>query len=200
MQAGRWCTMSDFTFYFNLGWHHLLSAGALDHILFLLVLTAAYPLLEWKNLLVLVTAFTAGHSLTLALSVADWVHAGNRWVEFAIPLTIITAALFNFSRAGIRHARIPLRYLAAGLFGLIHGLGFAGTIRFMLAKGQGIGVPLAGFNLGLEVAQLLLVALIMAVGHSVVRVAIVSRRNWVWSVSAIALIWSTVLAIRHWPY
>ena len=88
--------MEDFTFYFGLGWQHIVSFDAIDHILFLLALTAIYLLQNKKQVLILVTAFTIGHSLTLALSTYDIIRLNNKWVEFLIPLTIVLTAGFNF--------------------------------------------------------------------------------------------------------
>ena len=88
--------MDDIAFYFDTGWHHIISWTALDHILFIIALAAIYLLADWKQVLVLVTAFTIGHSLTLALSVNDVIRFNEKWVEFLIPCTILATAIFNF--------------------------------------------------------------------------------------------------------
>ena len=88
--------MNDFELYFDMGWQHIISWEALDHILFIIALAAIYLAKNWKQVLVLVTAFTIGHSLTLALSVYDIIRFSGKWVEFLIPCTIIATALFNF--------------------------------------------------------------------------------------------------------
>ena len=88
--------MNDVELFFSLGWHHIISAGALDHILFIIALSAIYIFKDWKKVLILVTAFTIGHSLTLALSVYDVIRINNKLVEILIPCTIVITAVFNF--------------------------------------------------------------------------------------------------------
>ncbi|HEU4608741.1 MAG TPA: HupE/UreJ family protein, partial [Chitinophagaceae bacterium] len=142
--------MSDFWFYFSLGWEHIISADALDHQLFIVALAAIYLLHDWKKVLVLVTAFTIGHSLTLALSVLDIFRFPGKWVEFLIPCTILITAISNLFQKDFSKKGLRLNYFLALFFGLIHGMGFANTIRFMLAKDQSMVTGLLGFNLGLE--------------------------------------------------
>jgi len=191
--------MSDFTFYFELGWHHIISWDALDHILFIVALAAIYLVSDWRQVLILVTAFTIGHSLTLALSVFDIIRINNRWVEFLIPVTIIATALFNFMRTDFSQKSLRLNYFLALFFGLIHGLGFANTIRFMLAKSEGIGWALFGFNVGLEAGQIIVVALVLLVAFLLVQLARLQRRWWVYALSGIAFLLALNMAIQRFP-
>ena len=184
--------MNDFTFYLNLGWHHIISWDALDHILFIVALAAIYLVKDWKQVIVLVTAFTIGHSLTLALSVYDIVRVNSKWVEFLIPCTIIITALFNFFQHDFNKKTLRLNYFLALFFGLIHGLGFANTIRFMLAKDEKIGWGLFGFNAGLEVGQIVVVSIILSISFLIVDMIKINRRWWVWALSATAFL----IAIR----
>ena len=124
--------MQNLGFYFDLGWHHIMTWNALDHLLFVLALTAVYVIADWKQVLVLITAFTIGHSLTLALSVFDIIRINNNWVEFLIPCTIIITAGLNFLKKDFNPKSLRLNYFLALFFGLIHGLGFANAIRFMI--------------------------------------------------------------------
>jgi HupE / UreJ protein len=192
--------MNDFAFYFNLGWSHIISADALDHQLFILALSSIYLLENWKPVLVLITAFTIGHSLTLALSVYDVVRIGSNWVEFLIPLTIVITAAINFTRKDFSLKSLRVNYGLALFFGLIHGLGFANTIRFMLAKNQQIALPLFGFNVGLEAGQILVVAIILAAAYLLVHIAGLPRKWWVWGLSGIAMIISANICADRWPF
>ena len=149
--------MGEFRFYFSLGWEHIMSWEALDHLLFIAALAAIYLLKDWKQVLVLVTAFTIGHSLTLALSVLDIIRFPSNWVEFLIPCTIVITAISNFFQKKFTPKTIRVNYFLALFFGLIHGMGFANTIRFMLAKDQSLGWGLFGFNVGLEAGQIVVV-------------------------------------------
>ena len=191
--------MDDFGLYFKTGWQHIISWDALDHILFIVALAAIYLATNWKQVLVLVTAFTIGHSLTLALSVYDVIRLNGKWVEFLIPCTIISTALYNFFIKDYQPTSLRVNYLLALFFGLIHGMGFANTIRFMLAKDQNIAIPLISFNIGLEVGQIIIVALLLFVSYLVVSRAGLKRKWWVWSLSGIALVVALGMAKNRWP-
>ena len=191
--------MNDFTFYFDLGWHHIISWDALDHILFITALAAIYLIHNWKQVLVLITAFTIGHSLTLALSVYEFVQVSSHWVEFLIPVTIIVTAIFNVLQKNYNPVSLRLNYFLALFFGLIHGLGFANTIRFMLAKDQNIAIPLLSFNIGLEVGQIAVVSLLLTGSFILVDKMGMQRKWWVWILSGLALIPAAYMAFMRWP-
>ena len=191
--------MNDFTFYFALGWQHIISWDASDHILFIIALAAIYLIGNWKQVLILVTAFTIGHSLTLALSVYDIIRVNSSWVEFLIPVTIMTTAAFNLLQKNFSPGSLKLNYFLALFFGLIHGLGFANTIRFMLAKSQAIGLPLFSFNVGLEAGQIVIVFLILTFSFLFVNMAGWPRKWWVWTLSGIAFCFGLYMALTRWP-
>ncbi len=191
--------MSDVAFYFETGWHHIISWDALDHILFLIALVAIYQVQNWKQLLVLITAFTIGHSLTLALSVYDIVRFSEKWVEFLIPSTIIATAIFNFFAKKFSSTALSTSYFLALFFGLIHGMGFANTIRFMLADNQSIAGPLLSFNIGLEVGQLAVVGFILLLNYILIGKFRINRQWWVATLSSIAAIIALKMAIERWP-
>lgn len=189
--------MQDFTFYFKEGWHHIISWDALDHILFVVALSAIYLLNNWKQVLVLVTAFTIGHSVTLALSVFDVVRINDRMVEIAIPVTIIATAVFNFFQKDYTPQSLRLNYFLALFFGLVHGLGFANVLRFMLAKDQSIGWSLLAFNVGLEAGQAMVVTCILLLSFLVVNTLKLQRKWWVWSLSALAFCVAVKMVIER---
>ncbi len=192
--------MDDLAFYFDLGLKHIISMDALDHQLFLLALCAIYLLKNWKQVLILVTAFTIGHSLTLALSVFDVIRANSSWVEFLIPMTILITALLNFAHKEYSPKSLRINYFLALAFGLVHGLGFANTIRFMLAKNQSIAKPLFTFNIGLEVGQILIVTAILFLSELFVNKVTLPRKWWVWVTSGIAIIISADICAMRWPF
>lgn len=176
--------MGDFQIFFGLGWEHIISTDALDHQLFIAALAAIYLLRDWKQVLILVTAFTIGHSLTLALSVLDIVRFPSNWVEFLIPVTIVITALSNLAQKKFTPRSIRINYFLALFFGLIHGMGFANSIREMMASGEGLGWSLLGFNLGLEAGQIVVVIILLLVAYVVVNILRVARREWVIFLSA----------------
>ncbi len=177
-------TMQDFGFYFGLGWEHIISKDALDHQLFIAALVAIYLLKDWKQVLILVTAFTIGHSLTLALSVFDVIRFDSKWVEFLIPLTIVITAISNLFQKKFTPRTIRINYFLALFFGLVHGMGFANSVRFMLASDQSIGWSLLGFNIGLEAGQIVVVVLLLLLAHLLVSSLRINRRDWVIFLSA----------------
>lgn len=176
--------MGDFGFYFRLGWEHIISADALDHQLFIAALAAIYLLKDWRQVLILVTAFTIGHSLTLALSVLDIVRFPTNWVEFLIPVTIVITAFSNLFQKKFTSGSVRINYFLALFFGLIHGMGFANTLRFMLAKDQNLGWGLFGFNVGLEAGQIVVVLILLLFAQLIVNLVKVNRRDWVIFLSA----------------
>ena len=192
--------MQDFLFYFPWGWHHIISPEALDHQLFIAALCAIYVLREWKQVLILVTAFTIGHSITLALSVLDIIRLDRNWVEFLIPCTIVITALSNLFQKKFTAKSIRINYFLALFFGLIHGMGFANAIRMTMAKGQGIGWGLLGFNLGLEAGQLVVVILILLLAAGLQQIFKIQRRDWVIFLSAAVFSLALEMAIQRIPF
>lgn len=192
--------MNDFTFYLGLGWHHIISWDAMDHLLFVIALAAIYLIGNWKQVLILVTAFTIGHSLTLALSVYNLVRINSQLVEFLIPVTIIITALFNMFQKNYSTVSLRLNYFLALFFGLIHGLGFANTIRFMLANDQSIAIPLLGFNLGLEIGQAVVVCIILITSFLLVNIVGLQQKLWVWGLSGLALSFATYMVFIRKPF
>ncbi len=191
--------MNDVAFYFETGWHHIISWSALDHILFIIALSAIYLAQNWKQVLVLVTAFTIGHSLTLALSVYDIIRINEKWVEFLIPCTIVATGVFNFMVKDFKIRSLRINYFSALFFGLIHGMGFANTIRFMLAKDQHIALPLVSFNIGLEAGQIVVVAFILSISFLLVNKLKLNRKWWVWALSGIAMLIALNMMVGRWP-
>ena len=191
--------MNDVAFYFETGWHHIISWNALDHILFIIALSAIYLAQNWKQVLVLVTAFTIGHSLTLALSVYDIIRINEKWVELLIACTIVATGVFNFMVKNFKPRSLRINYFLALFFGLIHGLGFANTIRFMLAKDQHIALPLVSFNIGLEAGQIVVVAFILSISFLLVNKLKLNRKWWVWALSGIAILIALNMVIDRWP-
>lgn len=192
--------MSDFSFYFKIGWEHIISKDALDHQLFILALAAIYLIKDWRQVLVLVTAFTIGHSITLFLSVKEIITASSKWVEFLIPCTILVTAFTNLFQKKFTPKAIRINYFLALSFGLIHGLGFANIIRVALASDQSLGWGLFGFNVGLEVGQIAVVAIILIISFLVVNLFKANRREWVLFVSGGAFIYALSMALDRLPF
>lgn len=189
--------MSDFKFYFSLGWDHILSIEALDHILFIAALAAIYMLKDWKQVLILVTAFTIGHTITLILSTKRIIEPGTGLIEFLIPCTIVLTAVSNLFQKTFTSKTIRINYFLALFFGLIHGLAFANVLRMILAEDQNFALSMFSFSLGLESGQILVVIFIILLAQVFIQLLRVSRRDWVMVVSAMVLGLALKMAVER---
>ena len=165
--------------YLRLGFKHIIDFGGVDHILFVLALTLRYVWSDWKKILVLVTSFTIGHSLTLALSTLSLIEISVNWIEFLIPVTILITAVSNFWVKDFEfNQRYPTHYGLALFFGLIHGLGFSNYLKSLLGKEDSLLGPLFSFNLGLEIGQILIVLVILALSYCTVSILKIPRKMY----------------------
>lgn len=172
--------MGELGFYFTEGIRHITDIRGYDHMLFIITLCAFYRLEQWKALLVLVTAFTIGHSLTLALSSLDIIRVNATLVEILIPVTILLTSIFNVTSTARKDKKLHTNYFLALFFGLIHGMGFSNFFRSMMMGIQDSSylVPLLGFNLGIEVGQLFVVGVFVLLLVFFSRIMSVTHREW----------------------
>jgi hypothetical protein len=191
--------MSDFKFYFQFGWEHIINKSALDHIFFIAALAAIYMLRDWKQVLILVTAFTIGHTITLILSTKQIVEVNSNWVEFLIPCTIVLTAISNLFQKNFTPGSVRINYFLALFFGLIHGLAFANTLRMIIAEDQSFALSMFSFSVGLELGQILIVFLILLLAQLLVGVLKIERRNWVIFASAAVFALAIEMAVKRWP-
>lgn len=178
--------MSEFRLYYELGMEHILDINGYDHILFIIALCAIYLIEEWKQILILVTAFTIGHSVTLALSTLDIVAVDMELIEFLIPVTILITALINIfvKSSNPSPGRMRVNYVLAAVFGLVHGLGFSNYLKSLLGRDSSIVTQLFAFNVGLEVGQIIIVGVFMIGAFLFVTIFGVSRKDWKLVISA----------------
>lgn len=199
--------MDEFLIYLRLGFDHITDPGGYDHILFVVALCAVYTLRQWRQVLILVTAFTIGHSITLALATLQLIRYKTALIELLIPITILITAIVNFffreSKARVaRTSRLSKpsgRYVLALTFGLIHGMGFSNYLRSLLGREVSIIQPLLAFNIGLEIGQLVIVSFILAITYVVLDIARSSRLRWTLIVSGIVAGMALSLIINN-PY
>jgi hypothetical protein len=169
-------------------------------LLFIAALATIYLLKDWKQVLILVTAFTVGHSLTLVLSVLDIIRFPTKWVEFLIPCTIIVTAISNLFQKKFTVKSIRINYYLALFFGLIHGMGYANGMRMMVARDQSLGWSLFGFNVGLEAGQIVVVSVILLMAWALVTLFNINRREWVIFVSAGIFSLALKMALERLPF
>lgn len=188
--------MSEFQIYLQLGFDHISDLNAYDHIVFIIALCAAYPLNRWRSVIVLVTAFTIGHSVTLALATLRIILVPTDLVETLILLTILATCLMNVLRPLEGRIGRKTSYGLALFFGLIHGLGFSNYLRALLGMEESIIVPLLSFNIGLEVGQLMIVAIFAAAAFVFLRLLGTPHRQWNLFVSGAAAGVSAMLLLE----
>ncbi|GAA4432255.1 HupE/UreJ family protein [Pontibacter saemangeumensis] len=176
--------------YIQLGFHHIFDFKAYDHMLFLVALSAIYTLSDWRKVIALVTSFTIGHSITLALATFNIIRFDTNLVEFLIPVTILLTCVTNFFKlkgaAGQQATILSLHNLLAVLFGLIHGMGFSNFLKAMLGRNGSIWQQLLAFNIGIELGQLLIVAILLLIGAVVLNVFHAKKRDWIMVLSSAA--------------
>jgi len=191
--------MNDFTFYFSIGWEHIINLEALDHIFFIAALAAIYMLKDWRQVLILVTAFTVGHTITLILSTKRIVEVNETWVEFLIPCTIVVTALSNLFQKSFTSKAIRINYFLALFFGLIHGLAFANVLRMILAPEQSFALSMFSFSVGLESGQILIVFIILLLSQFFICVLKIQRLHWVIFLSAVVFGLAMEMALQRLP-
>ena len=212
--------MQDFIFFFQQGLSHISDVNAYDHILFIVALAALHSINNWRALFWLVTAFTVGHSLALALATFKIVQTNTALIEFLIPISIIFTCIWNVilvlrayrsgdaqrEAADADHSVNPTKaldikrsnflYGVVILFGLIHGLGFSNYLKLILARGESIALPLFAFNIGLEVGQILILFIALIINFVFLDLARLSFRIWAILVSFMVFAMSVPLAIE----
>lgn len=210
----------DFFFFLKEGFLHISDINAYDHMLFVTVLCASHPAKFWKRIALLVTAFTIGHSISLALATFEIVKINSSLVEFLIPVTILAACIFNLITANIIHKEeendievldateiveqqskdakifVILQYLIILIFGIIHGLGFSNYIKMMLMNSESIFTPLLAFNIGLELGQLIIVAIVLSISYLAVNRLRLPGRIWTILVSSFAALIAMKLTVE----
>ncbi|MDP4710259.1 MAG: HupE/UreJ family protein [Saprospiraceae bacterium] len=200
---------SSFSAFLQLGFEHISDLQGYDHILFIVALCAVYKLSEWKKVAILVTAFTLGHSLTLALAALDIVRFPGAWIEFLIPVTILGTALFNVAgkqheaaAKGIFNKKIRINYLFALIFGLVHGMGFSNFFRASALPGEENSLlsQLLAFNIGVELGQLMIVAFILLSAYIGMQLLRIQKREWNLFISGAAAGLALVMALERIPW
>ncbi|MDB9913301.1 HupE/UreJ family protein [Flavobacteriaceae bacterium] len=191
--------MSDFLLYLKLGLTHVLDWQAYDHILFLIVLVTAYNFSNWKRIFILVSLFTIGHTVSLLLVNYSVVAISSKWVEFLIPVTILVAAFYNLLTSGKnnRSEKVGLFYVITIFFGLVHGFGFA-TYYKMINGGNGI-LPLLEFAIGIELAQIIVVTIVLIFNFIFQSILRFNKKDWVLVVSSIVIGLVIPMLQNNWP-
>ena len=197
---------NTFGVYLQLGFEHISDLAGYDHILFIIALCAIYQIAQWKKVLLLATAFTIGHSITLAMVVFNLLPVNSAWIEFLIPVTILCTALYNAitytsenTKHNLRFAN--LNYWLALIFGFIHGMGFSNFLRASLLPGEEsqLWLQLLAFNLGVELGQFTIVLFVLIIAFIMTRQLKVAPKSWNLFISGGAFGLALVMALERIP-
>lgn len=191
--------MEIFGFYFKLGLQHILDIQGYDHILFIAAMTAVYVLKEWKHVIILATAFTIGHTTTLALATLDFVNVSSNIIEALIVFTIFLTGFANMFKVSDEYSKKVqvYKYIIALFFGLIHGFGFSNYLKYLLGEEMSIVKPLFAFNIGLEIGQIVIIAVVLLLGYLLIEKIKIKRREWNLVISGAAMGISLILLIER---
>jgi len=194
--------MNDFWIWFSTGFQHILDWNGYDHILYVIALCVLFSVKDWKKLLVLITAFTIGHSLTLVMSVLDIVVVKQSLIEVMIPLTIMSTCIINIvyrkkSETSQNKINYNLNFVLALIFGFIHGMGFSYLLKSMLGREENALFPLLSFNLGLELGQIIIVISMLLVSVFLARFTRFKKADVILVISSAVLLVSTLLFIQR---
>lgn len=180
--------------YLQLGLEHILDPNGIDHVLFLIVLVILFDIKQWKEVLILATAFTLGHSLTLALAASGTIPVNSTWIEILIAVSIAWTALMNLLTTQVQGS-MKLRYFSALGFGLIHGMGFSNFFKTILGD-ESLVVPLLAFNIGVEIAQVIVVLFVLLLSYLITKTGL-QRKHLVNGTSIIILLWAVKLIVER---
>lgn len=191
--------MENFWFYFYLGFDHVLDIGGLDHFYFLVALSVPFAFKNWRKLLLWVSIFTLGHSLSLLISHYEWIKIKSEWVEFLIPVTIcITCLSILFQKKHQQLSGDLINFITL-FFGLIHGFGFGRYFKMVASEGDAISA-LIKFALGVEFAQILIVIFVLLVNLLILGLLKIKRNKWEWIIAAMVLSQALSMTINNWPF
>ncbi len=172
--------MEQFVFYLKQGVNHITDLQGLDHMIFIITLCAVYQVKQWRQILILITAFTIGHTVTLALSGLNIISVNQSLIETLIPITILLTAIYNIGKKQVQNKRFQINYILALFFGLIHGMGFSNFFRSMMMgiTDESIVLPLFSFNVGIEIGQLLIVGIFLLINKILTSTFSIQHRDW----------------------
>lgn len=179
--------MAEFWTFFQVGLRHVIDINAYDHVLFLVALTAPFFFKDWKQILILVTVFTLGHTIAMTLAVYNILRMQSVIIEFLIPVSILVTALFSLFSGGKapKSQSQTIIMLITLFFGIIHGLGFSTYFKSILSGTPTDKLlPLFQFALGIEAAQVIIVGCMLIISYFAQTFTKFNRRDWTLVLSA----------------
>ena len=191
--------MEKFLFYFDLGFDHVLDIAGLDHFYFLVALSLPFTFRNWRKLLLWVSVFTLGHSLSLLFTHFDLIKIEATLVEFLIPLTICITCLSILFQKQHSHLQGSWINLITLFFGLVHGFGFGRYFKMIASEGEAI-LGLLEFALGVEFAQIFIVIFVLLINSLVITFLKIQSLKWKWVVASMVLSQALLMTLNNWPF
>jgi len=191
--------METFWFYFDLGFDHVLDIGGLDHFYFLVALSLPFAFKNWRRLLLWVSLFTLGHSLSLLVTHFEWLKIDAAWVEFLIPITICISCLSILVQKKHSHLKGVWINLITLFFGLIHGFGFGRYFKMIASEGEAI-LGLLEFALGVEFAQILIVIFVLFMNWIASGLLKIQALKWQLIIASMVLSQAILMTSNNWPF
>lgn len=191
--------METFWFYFNLGFDHVLDVGGLDHFYFLVALSLPFAFKNWRRLLLWVSLFTLGHSLSLLVTHFEWLKIDAAWVEFLIPITICITCLSILVQKKHSHLKGVWINLITLFFGLIHGFGFGRYFKMIASEGEAI-LGLLEFAIGVEFAQILIVIFVLFMNWIALGLLKIQALKWQLIIASMVLSQAILMTSNNWPF
>jgi hypothetical protein len=191
--------METFWFYFDLGFDHVLDIGGLDHFYFLVALSLPFAFKNWRRLLLWVSLFTLGHSLSLLVTHFEWLKIDATWVEFLIPITICITCLSILVQKKHSHLKGVWINLITLFFGLIHGFGFGRYFKMIASEGEAI-LGLLEFALGVEFAQILIVIFVLFMNWIALGLLKIQALKWQLIIASMVLSQAILMTSNNWPF
>jgi len=181
--------LDEFLINLQYGMYHVLNIKAYDHILFLIVLSVPYLFKDWKRILFLITIFTLGHTVSLALATYNVINVNSKVTAFLIPVTIFIVALYNVFTAGkkAQNEKVGILFFATLFLGLIHGLGYVGIFESTIKANDNKFLSLLEISLGIEVGQIIIGFIVIFLGFLCQTIFRFSKRDWVMVISAVVI-------------
>lgn len=172
----------------KVGFDHIWDMDGYDHLLYLATLCALFSLKDWKKVIWIATAFTIGHTISLVFNAYDMISVSPSLIEKLIPITIIITALYNLFAMQQAQRNMKLEYIVATAFGLIHGMGVSNYLKSMLIPDDSFIWALLGFNIGVELGQILIVMITLVIGYLLMQKFKLERKYWVYGISIVSIL------------
>jgi len=194
--------MSLFELYFRLGWKHIINYQEYEHLLFVIAICAVFSAKDIIKIIIIFTIYTISHVLTLTLATLEVVRVNTAVFELLIPATVLITAVSNLLKTekAFINKNFKQSYFFAGIFGIIHGLGFSSFLQSLLGVDKTILTQSLGFSIGIELAQITIFIFYVFISFFFVDLFGIVKRDWNLMISSAIAGISLVQLLENWPF